>query len=272
MCRPVLLKLCIVLVVSLCSCNISETIEKTSASANAIETLNEYSIVSKHFYQASNSCTEGLLTAEKEQGNSILKSEYTNAKVTVAPKGNEAWPVIITVDYGDGVVGKDGIMRKGKLQTESSNWYQAENSIHITTFENYYQDNHKLEGVHIASNKGKNAEGFLSYNIEITEGELITPEGKHISYAQQSMRTQIVGTKTPLDISDDEYLIDGSQVGVSSNGLNYTLQITKALHFVVFPRQIKDGVMMVNVDGLNGIEMDYNAATITIGGLSYPLP
>lgn len=266
-----LINLALIIGLLVYSCETANKIEdEVTAKTNALEALQEYSTVAKQFQDASNSCDDGVISAENNGSSTQLKAGSSEPVITVVPKGNETWPVIITVNFGDGIEGRDGITRKGKLIIESTNWYRVAHSVHATSFENYYQNNNKIEGTHIATNLGL-VDGFLNYDVEVKNGKLTTPEGKVILYTQQTTRTWIAGDDTPLYIWDDEYELDGSQTGVSSKGVNYTLQITEPLYFIMLPRSVESGKMDVTVEGLQDIEIDYEASTITIGGVSYPL-
>ncbi len=253
------------------SCELKEEIDQVSQKSNAIEALAEYTMVSKQFNKASTASSNSVVLAEDTEMQAQLKNTSSQAKISVQPVGDSPWPILITVDFGNGITGVDGVTRKGKIHIESTDWYKSEGSIHVTSFEDYYQDDYKVEGFHIEENKGENIDGFLEFDVEIKNGQLIKPDGKMIEFTQHTSRTWIKGASTPLNILDDEYYIEGVQTGVSSKGVNYALQITSPLHLVLYPWQIKDGEMLVNVDGLNGIELNYATKKITIGGLSYPL-
>ncbi|MBS2098073.1 hypothetical protein [Carboxylicivirga linearis] len=251
------------------SCELEEKIEQFNSVDDGIEALQEYAIVSKQFQNASNSCDEAVLSAEVQE-TAELKANLQGPVITVETDGVNEWPKYITVDFGGGITGLDGVLRSGKLHIESTNWYRTEGSVHTTTFEDYYQNGYKVEGTHIATNNG-NAEGEgLQFNVVISDGK-VTKDGAVIEYQQNSTRTWKEGADTPFNIWDDEYALDGTQKGVSSKGVEYALSITEPLYFKVLTREITEGKMAVVIEGLPGIELNYTTSTIWIGEQSFPM-
>jgi len=253
----------------LISCELEEKIEQFNSVDDGIEALQEYAIVSKQFQNASNSCDEAVLNAEV-QTKAGLKSSLQGPNITVETDGVNEWPKFITVDFGNGITGLDGVERSGKLLIESTNWYRTEGSVHTTTFDDYYQNGFKIEGTHIATNNGNAEEEGLQFNVVITGGK-VSKDGAVIEYQQNSTRTWKEGADTPFYIWDDEYALDGTQKGVSSKGVEYALSITEPLYFKVLSREITEGKMAVVIEGLPGIELNYTTSTIWIGEQSFPM-
>ena len=110
--------------------------------------------------------------------------------------------------------------------------YEVITSVHTTTFEDYYQNGHKIAGTHITTNGGV-MDNLLTFNVKVNDGKVTKLNGDVIRYTQNTSRTWITGDETPLNIWDDEYEMSGIQTGVSSKGVNYKLEIIKPLHFVV---------------------------------------
>ena len=115
-----------------------------------------------------------------------------------------------------------------------------------------------------------NENGNLKYSVAISDGKITTASGDAIKYVENSTRTWIAGSETPLFIWDDEYELEGSQNGTSSGNLDYTLTIEKPLHFVLLPRNIKSGILDVTLGDIEDIKIDYSNATITILDVIYP--
>ncbi|HEX9600098.1 MAG TPA: hypothetical protein VF985_01280 [Mariniflexile sp.] len=94
--------------------------------------------------------------------------------------------------------------------------------------------------------------------------------GKTINYTENSTRTWIAGSDTPFNIWDDEYMLDGTQSGVSSKGVEYSLTIEESLHFVLLPRSITSGILDIDVANIEDIKLNYTTSTITILGQTFP--
>lgn len=241
-------------------------------SASAMEALTEYAIVNKVFQDAGNNSGDAVLSSENSA--SVSKISKANAEegpiITVEPLDLTTFPKTITVDYQEGVLCKDGITRKGIATIVSTNWYGIEGSEHTTTFNNYYHNDYKVEGTHYVKNLGENTDGDLQYSVVIENGKITTKMGKTINYTENSTRTWVAGSDTPFNIWDDEYMLDGTQSGVSSKGVEYSLTIEESLHFVLLPRSIKSGILDIDVANIKDIKLNYTTSTITILGQTFP--
>ncbi|KJD36228.1 hypothetical protein PW52_06420 [Tamlana sedimentorum] len=257
-----------ILGIVLFSCD-NERISNVTDSTAAVEALTEYVTVNKVFQDVGNNSGDNVLTAETSAS---AKSSNTKdeAIVTIEPFDLSTFPKTITIDYGEGVLGRDGITRKGIITIISTNWYRIEGSVHTTTFTNFYHNDYKVEGIHVAENLGENDDENLQFEVTITNGKITNLENESIHYTENVIRTWIAGETTPLNIWDDEYLFEGSQSGISSKGVNYSLTTDEALHFTLLPRNIESGILDVTLGVFSGIKIDYAESTITILGVSYP--
>lgn len=241
------------------------------ATAATVEAVNEYALISQIFQDVGNQSGDGVLYAENSNAaKAIAKSINNGALITVEPADFSTFPKTTTIDFKSGVKGKDGITRKGIVTIVSTNWYREADSEHTTTFQNFYHEDYKVEGTHVAKNMGKNKDDFLKFNVRIENGRITTQEGASISYIQDSYRTWVSGFDTPLNVWDDQYLLDGTQSGTSSKGVNYELSIKESLHFFLLPREVKSGILMLNIGKIKDIELNYTNSTLTIFGVSYP--
>lgn len=250
-----------------------EDVKNETPSDSAVDALVEYVTASKIFQDIGNNNGDAILTAESETNASQAKSIETTSEslqITISPADFVTFPKTITVNFGTGVLGKDGVTRKGSVTIVSTNWYGQPDSEHTATFTDYYHNEYKVEGTHVVKNLGENGDGNLEYSVVIEDGKITTQTGAVIEYQENSTRTWIAGSDTPLYIWDDEYLLEGSQNGTSSAGLDYTLTVEDPLHFVLFPRNIEAGVLDVDIADIKDIKIDYSNSTITILGTTYP--
>tara|TARA_R110002049_G_scaffold38978_2_gene120354 strand:- start:10558 stop:11373 length:816 start_codon:yes stop_codon:yes gene_type:complete len=241
--------------------------------ASAVEALTEYATINKVFQDIGNNTGDAILNAESSttaSKSSDAKTEPVGPDVTIEPLDFTTFPKTITVDYKSGVLCKDGITRKGIVTIVSTDWYGKEDSEHTATFTNYYHNDYKVEGTHLVKNLGLNEDENSVFSITIGNGKITTKEGASISYTENSTRTWVSGSNTPLNIWDDEYLLDGKQTGKSSKDINYALTVDESLHFVLLPRSIESGILDVEVASIKNVKLNYNDSTITIFGKSYP--
>ncbi|MDO6758936.1 hypothetical protein Q4566_01890 [Tamlana sp. 2_MG-2023] len=249
-----------------------EDVDDVKNAANpddSIEAVREYAFVNQIFQDIGNNTGDAVLTSENSQTSKISGAK-NSPDITIEPFDLISFPKTITVDFGEGLLCEDGITRKGIVTIVSTNWYRQEGSVHTSTFENYYHEDYKVEGTHVAENLGENADGFLEYGVTINDGKITTETGESIQYNEDSMRTWVSGFDTPLHIWDDEYLLDGKQSGESSKGVDYTLTVDESLHFVLLPRQVKSGILSLDVGLFKDIKLDYADKTITVLGTTYP--
>lgn len=236
-----------------------------------IEALNEYVVVNKIFQDIGNNNGDAVLSAEVS-ANTEKASRAKNAPViTTKPFDLVTFPKTTTVDFKSGTLCKDGVTRSGIVTIVSTNWFGVAESEHTATFSNYYHEDYKVEGTHVVKNLGENEEGQLKYSVTITDGKITTKLNETISYTENSFRTWVAGADTPLNIWDDEYLLEGTQNGVNSKGLEYVLSVQDPLHFVLLPRGIKSGLLKINIGQIEDIELNYSDSTITILGNTYPI-
>ena len=235
------------------------------------ETLNEYVSVNQIFQDVGNNSGDAVINAENSTTGKSAKTISVGPVITIEPLDFTIFPKTITINYQSGVLCNDGITRKGIITIVSTDWYANEGSEHTTTFENYYHNDFKVEGTHYVKNLGKNQDNNLEYSVIIENGKITTETGKTISYTENSLRTWIAGSSTPLNIWDDRYLLDGTQTGISSEGIEYALTIEDPLHFVLLPRNIKSGILNIDVGTIKDIKLNFTDSTITILGVIYPL-
>ncbi|NJX15011.1 hypothetical protein [Tamlana crocina] len=250
-----------------------EETEKAKDSIDAVaarEALTEYATVNKVFQDVGNNSGDAVLTAENSNEAKTGKSETDGPTITVDPMDFTTFPKTITIDYGDGVLCKDGVTRKGIITVVSTGWYREEGSVHTSTFSNYYHEDFKVEGTHVVTNLGTNEDENPEYSVVINNGKITTLTGASINYTENSTRTWVAGADTPFNIWDDEYTLDGSQSGVSSKGVEYTLTVEEELHFVLLPRGIESGILDVSVGNIDDIKINYTNSTITIFGQTFP--
>ena len=240
-------------------------------SAATVEVLTEYAIVNEIFQDVGNNTGDAVLSSENTEINSkFSKKQGDGPIITVEPFDLVTFPKTITIDYQSGVLCNDGVTRKGVATIVSTNWYGVEGSEHTTTFSDYYHNDYKVEGTHFIQNLGETANGNMHFSVIIEDGKITSKTGQTIHFTENSTRTWIAGDNTPLNIWDDEYLLDGTQSGKSGKGTNYTLTVEEPLHFMVLPRSIKSGLVNMDVGNVKDIKVNYTTSTVTILGTTFP--
>ncbi|TNJ43083.1 hypothetical protein KFZ70_11620 [Tamlana fucoidanivorans] len=257
-----------ILVLLFMSCQ-EDDLKPTDVTASVVETLNEYELANRVFQDVGNNAGDAVLKAESSNTAKISGSKE-DPVIHVEPANLTEFPKTITVDFGTGILCKDGVTRKGIVKIVSTGWYGALGSEHTTTFDGYYHEGYKVEGAHVVKNLGENEDGELKYSVTINDGKITDGNDHSVQYKENSFRTWVAGADTPLNIWDDEYLLDGTQSGMSSRGVAYTLTIEESLHFVLLPRSITSGILDLDIGQIKNIKLNFNNATVTILGNTYP--
>ncbi|MBX2907629.1 MAG: hypothetical protein KF744_16410 [Taibaiella sp.] len=147
---------------------------------------------------------------------------------------------VITIDFGPtNCMCSDGRNRRGKIIVNYTGAYRDSGSVHTITFDNYYQNDNKIEGTKTVTNMGHNGSGQLYYNINVV-GTITKPDGTTIGVNWDRVRTWTAGESTLLNWADDVYTITGSGTIVRSAG-TVTVAITTPLEVHLNCRWIEAG-------------------------------
>jgi hypothetical protein len=144
--------------------------------------------------------------------------------------GINKFPKVITIDFGDGctqVINGDTITKKGKIIITVTGRYWLKGSTRTVTFENFYVNNVKIEGVRTITNNGKNEKGNWTWTIKLDSGKITFNDTAIITI--NSERTRELVTNNTIERSDDYFLITGSETGTTVNKIQYTKTIIDTL-------------------------------------------
>jgi len=193
--------------------------------------------------------------------------------VTVTHPLSGTWPKIVTVDYGTGCTGFNDNTRSGKIVIEVTGPRMTLGSKRTVTFVDYFFNDIKVEGTKVLENKGYNNNQNLLVSIKLTGGKLTLPEGKTIERSFDHQREWTAGLLT-RSIWDDECLITGTATGKNLNGVVYNNTIMTALHWKRVCRFIVAGVIKMEREGKEPVELNYGTgdcdakAVVSKGGES----
>lgn len=272
--KPNLLFLFVMLIL-LTACTVEK--QNPPTPEETLRAMQEYILVSGMFSDAFEESND----AAKDSDNQLSGKEHGKngfPVVSIEPFDLTTWPKTITADYGNSnFLCIDGRYRRGKIIITASDFYRNEGSVHTVNFDEYFQNDHKLEGTQTIINQGRNTDEFLVYDVEVSNGKVTTPDAKIIYFEQNSSRTWIEGEGTIFQPCDDVYLIDGTQNGISSDSINYTITVVQSLNVLICCKWIRSGILNINIEQLPVISIDYgetqcdNQATVSFGGTSYPV-
>ena len=190
-------------------------------------------------------------------------------------------PKSFTIDFGTtNCLCNDVNYRRGKIIVTYQGWYRDSGSTHTITFDNYYVNNNKIGGTKTVTNKGRNTNGNLTFDI--TVNGTITWDASYFgsvctsTYTSNRTREWTHGESTLL-WTDDVYLISGTQSGVTHTGSSYSAYTVSPLKKEIGYRHITDGTLAFTPLGKYTRYINYgypsgtpdNLAQVTINGYTY---
>lgn len=148
----------------------------------------------------------------------------------------------ITVDFGPtNCMCSDGRNRRGKIIINFTGAYRDSGSVHTITFDNYYQNDNKVEGTKTVTNMGHNSSGQSYFNIHVS-GTITKADGTSIATNSDRVRTWTAGESTLFNWSDDVYMITGSGTITRPAGI-VNVAITSPLEVHLGCRWIEAGTV-----------------------------
>jgi hypothetical protein len=148
--------------------------------------------------------------------------------ISVDHPDSVSFPKIITIDYGDGcttIFKDDTITRSGKIIVTLTQRAFIAGSQRIITFENYFVNGVKIEGVRTVTFAGLNENSLLQYNITLEGGKLTYNDTLYCTRNSEHTREWYRG-QTPLY---DTVYVSGISSGINVLGENYSRSITEKL-------------------------------------------
>jgi hypothetical protein len=224
------------------------------------------------------STVDEVTSAETITGEtSELKSAETYLCLTVTVHDNNTgdfWPRSWTLDFGtENCESFNGYMRRGKINVSLSDWWRHEGSLREVTFEDFYFDDNKLEGVKTILNTGLNDAGNMSFTKKLSGGKISYADGTSMSWDSEKHSELIEGGNTFI-FADDVWSVTGSGSGVNIDSKNYTMSITTPLIYKNGCFYPVSGVISIETDGEETKTIDYgngecdNLISVTIGDVT----
>ena len=166
------------------------------------------------------------------------------AEITVTPN-DSTYPKTITIDFGNGCLGRDGKFRSGGIVIHLTAPLRRPGSVVTITFKNYYVNRVHLEGSKIISNLSDLP--MHKWRVEVVGGKVTFPSGRGYSYQSVKTKTQIEGMDTRI-VRDDVYEITGRSQTEFNSGLTITLNTETPLVKKVACPWISDGKLKIKIN------------------------
>ena len=178
------------------------------------------------------------------------------AEITVTPN-DSTYPKTITIDFGNGCLGRDGKFRTGAIIVHLTAPLRRPGSVVTITFRNYYVNRVHLEGTKVISNLSDPP--MHKWSVQVVGGKVTFPSGRGYSYQSVKVKTQVEGMDTRI-VRDDVYEITGRSQTEFNNGLTITLNTESALIKKVACPWISDGKLKIKIND-RVLYLDYGFPT-----------
>jgi hypothetical protein len=196
--------------------------------------------------------------------------------LTITPFDTLNWPKTITVDFGEeNCLCEDGKYRRGILEGVLTGRYKDSLSNLTIVPEDYYVNDHHVEGVKSVTNLGHVSDGKMTFAVLVTDGKIIRPDGGELFWESERTRIWLEGEVTPWPaVNDDVYLIAGSAQGTTAGGLAFSIISINPLRLERDCEWITSGTLLIQPEGKTSATLDYgdgtcdNQATVTFAGFT----
>lgn len=160
----------------------------------------------------------------------------------------------ITIDFGAGCTSSNGIKRKGKIILSYSGNLLFPGARVIATFDNYFMNDKKIEGVRTITNTGIDfLTSSISLAVKIENGKITWPDNTFVTVTSDQVRT--------VKLTGDGYdaSITGTANGKSRDGVNYTTLVTDPL--IIKQSCVTSGV---SVPGAGVVLFHFGGSEVTV--------
>jgi len=178
------------------------------------------------------------------------------AEITITPN-DSTYPKTITIDFGNGCLGRDGKFRTGAIIVHLTAPLRRPGSVVTITFRNYYVNRVHLEGTKVISNLSDPP--MHKWSVQVVGGKVTFPSSRGYSYQSIKVKTQVEGMDTRI-VRDDVYEITGRSQTEFNSGLTITLNTESALIKKVACPWISDGKLKIKIND-RVLYLDYGFPT-----------
>ena len=254
--------------ISGCKKFVHQNIKAASNSSVAISAFNDV-------FEQLNAAVDSSLDAKTVTNWNMNGTLCTD--VTLSSVG-ATFPKTLTIDYGAGCIGIDGVSRSGKIIAVFDGNFESEGTLVKVSFDDYTNGQYSLVGTDSIINTGTNSNGKPTF-AEFIRDVTISWNTQQIIWEADLNRTWTQGETTDFStnsstdgLTDDVFELTGTAIGNDSNTHPFTLEITEALTLSTECRWITGGMLMVNPVNFNAGTVEYGTgecdqqATIEVDG------
>ena len=220
---------------------------------------------------SSNNGTEAISQVNRVDSNACFI-------VTTTQIGGTRFPLQVTLDFGDGCLGRDGRTRKGKIIINYTGRLLVPGNSASVSFDGYSVNDIQVSGSYKITNTG--TAGVRSFTIAVSKAKLAKPNGNYTEWNCTRTVTQVAGELTPLIALDDVFSVSGEANGTVKRGdklYQWSTRITESLVKRFNCPRIVRGTIELRKGNTTNVVLDYgtgvcdNKATFTVNGTVYEI-
>jgi hypothetical protein len=221
--------------------------------------------------------------ADDAARNHISKSGKDVSTCPTYTVSGYTFPITVTMDFGSGCVGSDGLTRKGKIVSVISLPYTDSSSTIISHCENFHVlyglTDYTVAGRQVITNIGHNNSGNYIFTVVVDSSTISFTESgtvKTITWRCNRQNEWIEGEDTWFNIFDDVYLVTGTSSGNDINGDPFEINITSPLRVPISCGYVTAGTLDIINPGYPTISVDFGngtcdySFTVTVNGMTFP--
>ncbi len=202
----------------------------------------------------------------------FLFADTSCTSLSVSPNDSVSYPKFLTLNYGtSNCLAKDGSYRRGQILIKLTKGYSNTDSITEITFDHFYLNDHRIEGIDSLINQGNN-----TFKIKISSGSITYPTGENILWECDRQRRKTEGITTNIDLNhnldtpstcyrnmkcfyDDVYQITRYAFGKNRSGRLFDVKINSPLRmqFCDAKPEITEGICDIQPENLLKKTVDY---------------
>ncbi len=268
MIQPILLATVFAIGFTACK-KVKDQIDETK---NTIEVATDYAVtenLNEDLFDVVNEAASdrNLLGGRTEE---VLQTNGVASCANLSVTGN--FPArTITIDFGQGCVSSNGVVRKGIVTVVLTDSLRKPGSVATVSFNNYFVNGYKVEGNIVWTNTTQLGTATRAWRREVTNGKITSPTAKTWTHTSNVTFTQIAGVLTPMNLTDDVHTVTGTHSVTNSSNISRTMSTQTALQKKANCANLDQGIL--NITGPNHTaKIDFgngtcdNLATVSIDG------
>lgn len=231
-------------------------------------------LISEDISNMADAAAEGQIKFKTSPGyDNII--DVMSGCATVSRDTDSVNVITITINFGtSNCLCMDNRFRRGIITITHFGDRWTSGSYRAVSFNNYFVNDHQVEGVHTITANGQNGSGNWNWTITGQNMKISRPDGKWHSWNSTRNR-EWLNNGTPLVKNDDAVHITGSAMGTNINGHNYSATIISTLRREAGCKWIVKGAVQIIPDSKPMRTLDFGTgscddkATVTINGNTY---